>query len=193
MSFDATSLAGDQMSGGQPRNDQETREFLRLLGLHERRLRGFILSLVPNWADGDDIAQDVRIQLWEQFRSYDPSKDFGAWARTIAYYQVLTYRKRQARNRQHVINEQLVEAIAEEVASLSDELEAEQRALADCVEKLPQAKRDLLMHYYSGRYSTREIAAESGRSFDATRQTILRTRLALSDCVSEKLETEDGR
>jgi RNA polymerase sigma-70 factor, ECF subfamily len=181
------------MSPESPRNDQQTRDFLRLLGQHERRLRGFILSLVPNWADGEDIAQEVRIQLWEQFANYDPTKDFGAWARTIAYYQVLTYRKRQSRRRHVAMNDRLMEALAEEVASLSDELEAEQRALADCVEKLPQAKRELLMHYYSGHYTTREIAAEAGRSFDATRQTILRTRLALSDCVTEKLHKEDGQ
>ena len=54
------------------------REFLRLLGEHERRLRGFILALVPHWADADDIAQEVRLRLWEQFDDYDPAKDFGA-------------------------------------------------------------------------------------------------------------------
>ena len=59
-----------------PTNDERTREYLRLLGQHERRLLGFILSLVPNWADADDIAQEVKIRLWEQFDKYDPAKDF---------------------------------------------------------------------------------------------------------------------
>ena len=80
-----------------PTNNERTREYLRLLGQHERRLRGFILSLVPNRADADDIAQEVKIRLWEQFDSYDPTKDFGVWARTIAHYQVLTYREKQSR------------------------------------------------------------------------------------------------
>jgi RNA polymerase sigma-70 factor (ECF subfamily) len=174
-----------------PNGDEPTREYLRLLGRHERRLRAFILSLVPNWADADDIAQEVRIRLWEQFGSYDPAKDFGAWARTIAYYQILTYREKQTRHR-HMVSNQFLEAIAEEVAALSDELESEQRALLDCFEKLPQAKRELLMHYYSGQSTTRQIATESGRSFDATRQAILRARAALSDCVEESLHKEDG-
>ena len=160
------------------------------LGRHERRLRGFILSLVPNWADADDIAQEVRIRLWEQFSSYDPTKDFGAWARTIAYYQILTYREKQARHR-NLVSSEFVDAIAKEIAGLSEELEAEQRALADCFEKLPEAKRDVLMRYYSGQHTTREIAAELGRSFDATRQAILRARIALSDCVEETLHKED--
>ena len=70
---------------------------------------------------------------------------------------------------------------------LSAELEDGQQALADCFEKLPESKRELLLHYYSGQRTTREIAAELGRSFDATRQAILRTRMSLSDCVEEMM------
>ncbi len=174
-------------------NDERTRQFLTLLGRHERRLRGLILALVPNWADADDIAQEVRIRLWEQFDRYDPSKDFGAWARTIAYYQVLTYREKQSRRRK-VIGDRFVEVVAEQAAAISEELDAAEEALKECFEKLPEAKRDLLIRYYSGERTTRQIAAESGRGFDATRQAILRTRSVLRDCVEEVLnEGERGR
>jgi RNA polymerase sigma-70 factor, ECF subfamily len=171
-------------------NDERTREYLRLLGQHERRLLGFILSLVPNWADADDIAQEVKIRLWEQFDQYDPAKDFGAWARTVAHYQILTYRGGKARHRE-LVSTEFVEAIAHEMAEVSAKLDAGQQALADCFEKLPESKRKLLLHYYSGQRTTREIAADLGRSFDATRQAILRTRLSLSDCV-EKTMREGG-
>jgi len=170
-----------------PSCSDRTKEYLRLLGQEERRLRGFILSLVPNWADADDIAQEVRIRLWEQFHTFQPGGDFGAWARSIAYYEVLTFRRKQARRRE-VLSTDSLEAIAKEVALMSDELDAAIQALKDCFEKLPQAKRELLMQYYAGASSTREIAAAMGRSFDATRQAILRTRLALRDCVEKALQ-----
>lgn len=179
-------------SFNQPKNDQRTKQFLKLLGQHERRLRGFILSLAPNWADADDIAQEVRIRLWEQFDNYDPAKDFGAWARTIAYYQVLTHREKQSRRR-NVVSNQFIEMVAEEAVAISDELDSGQDALKDCFEKLPEAKRDLLLRYYSGERTTRELSAELGRSFDATRQAILRTRSTLRDCVEETLERGGGR
>lgn len=179
-------------SSNQPINDQRTKQFLTLLGQHERRLRGFILSLAPNWADADDIAQDVRIRLWEQFDAYDPAKDFGAWARTVAYYQVLTYREKQSRRR-NVVSDRFIETVAEEAAAISDELDSGQEALKDCFEKLPETKRNLLLRYYSGDHSTRELAAELGRSFDATRQAIIRTRLTLRDCVEETLKREGGQ
>ena len=92
-----------------------------------------------------------------------------------------------------MIGDRFVELVAEEVAAISDELDASDRALKDCFEKLPQAKRDLLLRYYSGERSTREIAAEFGRTFDATRQAILRTRSTLRDCVDETLHGEGSR
>jgi RNA polymerase sigma-70 factor (ECF subfamily) len=174
-----------------PGHDDRVQQFLRLLAKHERRLRGYILPLVPNWADAEDVAQEVRIRLWEQFDSYDPAKDFGAWACTIAYYQVLTYREKRSRRRQLISSESL-ELVAKTVVAMSDELESAQRALADCFEKLPKAKRDLLTYYYSGKHTMREIAARLGRTFDATRNAILRTRMALRDCVKAKLDKEDG-
>ena len=59
-------------------NDDRVNQYIQLLAKHERRLRGYILALVPNYADAEDVAQDVRIRLWEQFDRYDPAKDFGA-------------------------------------------------------------------------------------------------------------------
>ena len=167
-------------------NDQRTRQFLLLLGQHERRLRAFILSLVPNWADADDIGQEVKIRLWEQFDSYDPAKDFGVRrgrSPTIRSSVIARSNARECRR----MSDKFVEAIAQEASRLADELDAGQQALKDCFEKLPAAKRELLVQYYSGQRTTREIAADLRRSFDATRQTILRTRIALRECVEETL------
>ena len=41
-----------------PSGDQRTREYLQLLGRHERR-RAVILSLVPNWADANADAKKI--------------------------------------------------------------------------------------------------------------------------------------
>ena len=67
-----------------------------------------------------------------------------------------------------------MELVADEVAALSEELEAAQRALKDCFDKLPAAKRELLTRYYSKNETTQVIAAESGRTCDATRQSLVR-------------------
>jgi DNA-directed RNA polymerase specialized sigma24 family protein len=46
--------------------DESRRQFIRLMTKHERLVYGYILSLVPNWADADEILQETNIRLWEE-------------------------------------------------------------------------------------------------------------------------------
>ena len=73
--------------------DHRREEFVRLFQRHERGLYRYILSLVLNVAAAEEISQNTGLQLWEEFGRFDLNTDFGAWARTIAYYQVLKHRK----------------------------------------------------------------------------------------------------
>ena len=47
-------------------------EFMRLFGAHRRRLYQFILSLVPNVQDAEDVLQETNIILWRKFGGYQP-------------------------------------------------------------------------------------------------------------------------
>ena len=79
--------------------DARTREFVQLLTQNERRLYAYILSLVPRWADADDILQETNLRLWEEFDKYLRNTDFASWAMRVAFFQVLTFRKRHGRDR----------------------------------------------------------------------------------------------
>jgi RNA polymerase sigma-70 factor (ECF subfamily) len=171
------------------RPDERTKQFLHLLSQHERRLQAFVLSLVPNWDAAEELVQQTRIRLWEQFDKYDPEKDFGAWSRTIAYYQVLNYRKRVGREKAR-FSEAFLDAVAQEVARQSSDLDRRRAALQGCLEKLDDAKRRVLMRYYEGSETMRQIAESLGRPFEALRKSIFRTRLALTRCVDNALEAD---
>jgi RNA polymerase sigma-70 factor, ECF subfamily len=173
--------------------EEPAQQYIELLGRHESRLLGLILSLVPNWADAEDIMQDVKVHLWKQFNEYDAAKDFGAWARTIAYYEVLAYRKKRLRHNQR-FSTTCMEMIAEVAAAASDDLDDELQALNDCFEKLPESDRELLLlRYRSDDHTTRDIAARLGRTYEATRKAIFRSRLALADCIEEALHKRGER
>ena len=75
------------------RDDTRTLELLSLLGANERSLFAYVCALSPNWQDAEEIMQQVRIRIWQDFDQYDPAKPFGCWARAIAYYLTLAYRK----------------------------------------------------------------------------------------------------
>ena len=170
--------------------NQEVQKFLRLISKNDKDLFAFIFTFIPNWSDAEDIAQEVRLRLWEQFDQYDPNKEFGPWARSIAYYQILTMRKKYSRNREF-LSDQVMEVVFEEVNKKSDELDDRFHVLNKCLSLLNEAKRSLIMRYYSGTESSKQIAEKLGRTVAATRKAILRTRMKLSECVMNYLRKVD--
>ena len=89
-----------------------------------------------------------------------------------------------------MISLETLELVADEMAAMSDVLDMGREVLADCFEKLPESKRQLLISYYSGEETMRELAARLGQTFDATRHSIVRTRIALRKCVENALHQE---
>ena len=166
------------------------RRFIELLGQHERQLSGYVLSLVPNWADADDIVQQTRIRLWEQFDDFKPAGDFAAWARAIAFYQVRTYRKQASRQSQR-LSGTAVELLAEVAGGMSEELRARHFAMQECLERLSAAKRELLARSYSGVETLKEIALSTGCTPGALRQKLLGLRKFLYTCVETKMRSEN--
>lgn len=165
-----------------------SRWFVELLGKSERQLNAFVLALVPNWPDADDVVQQTRIRLWEQFDKYDPTLDFGAWARAIAYYQVLTYRK-QAGRRGALLSDAVLEQLAADANRL-DDLAPRKEALNECLQKLSPPQRALLAKCYGGNATIREVSEGLGRSFTSVRQTLFRLRQLLYRCIQQRLLEE---
>ena len=180
----------NNLSGNGPA-EHRNRLFVELLGQHEQQLNAFVLALVPHWPDADEIVQQTRIRLWEQFDKYDTDKDFGAWARTIAYYQVLTHRK-QAGRRSALLTATALQKLADEADRIGD-LSSRHAALAACLERLPESQRDLLARCYSGDESIQQLSQGLGRSFNAVRQTLFRLRKALYRCIEQQLAGENSR
>jgi RNA polymerase sigma-70 factor (ECF subfamily) len=175
------------MTHSSANQDEKTRRFVALLGVHDRRLFGYILALVPNYADAEELAQKTRLRLWEQFDQYDVERDFGAWARTIAHYLILAHRK--SRTDRIQLSDEALEVIAVRVGA-DERIDDWQWALQECLGRLDESKRQILVRYYTTGETLREIAAQTGRTFDAVRHSVLRTRLALADCMARVLRRE---
>jgi len=161
-------------------------EFLQLLSNCERRLYGYILAQVQSFHDADDIAQETRTRLWQQFEHFKPGTDFEAWARTIAYYQVLTFREKAGRQRLQ-FKQSLVDQLAGEFAERSDHYSDRQRALLWCMESVDDAARDLLRLVYAEGLKIKGAAAKLDRSPAGTYKALERLRQRLQTCIEEKL------
>jgi RNA polymerase sigma-70 factor, ECF subfamily len=155
--------------------------FVELLGAHERDLFGYIFSMTGNWDDSQEIMQRLRIRVWEQFSQYDQSRPFGAWARAIAYYLVLAFRKEKSRQREY-FTERVVQLLDEAYASATEEISASREVLVDCLGKLSSDKQKLVTEYYTSG-GPAALAASLGKTANSLRQAVLRIRRVLLDCV----------
>ncbi|MEX0641389.1 MAG: sigma-70 family RNA polymerase sigma factor [Pirellulales bacterium] len=171
--------------------DAEKEQFVRLLARHERRIYAYILSLVPNWADADEIFQETNVRLWRDFAQFSPGTNFDSWAIRVAYYQVLTWRKRAARS-QLVFNDEILQSIAERHEELIPLAETRHHALGDCIKELDTSSRELLAQCYAPGARVKEVADGLGRSRPAVYKALQRIRAALRACVDRRMNLENA-
>ena len=165
-----------------------TEMFVRLFALNQRRVYSYVLALVANPSDADDILQETSMVLWRKFSEYQPGTNFAAWACRIAYYEVL--RLRRQRKLEVELPPQLFEALASETLARSDELEHRHRALSGCIEKLHAKDRELVSRRYVAGATIRSVSSQIGRSVDGLEKAYQRIRRALMDCVDRTLARE---
>ncbi len=108
----------------------------------------YILQLLPNRADADDVLQATNLVMWSKRSQFAPGSDFSAWAARIAYFEVLTHRKRRGRDRLR-FDDELVEQLSQEAAAETGQIDAVLQTLRGCMEKLTQPDRDLLQMQYA--------------------------------------------
>lgn len=171
-------------------NNSDHAEFLRLLGACERSLQAYVLGLVGKLQDADEVLQETRVKLWAEFSKYDPTRSFSAWARAIAFFEVRSFRKRCVRDRLVFSSEEVINNLSAEYERLEEELLERRVVLDSCLKKLSHSSRNLLMRCYAGEESQREISAQLGRSFAGLRQSLLRIRRTLYDCITRSLARE---
>jgi RNA polymerase sigma-70 factor, ECF subfamily len=164
------------------------KSFLRLFLENERRLYAYILTLLANQADADDVLQEASLVMWDKFDESDPPHDFAAWGCRIAYFKVLDFFKKSQRSRV-CFSQPMLERVAETMIEQASSLQLDERreALANCIEKLSPKDRDLLTRRLARGATTQATAAQVGRSVDAVYKALAKIRQALFDCVSKAL------
>jgi RNA polymerase sigma-70 factor, ECF subfamily len=171
---------------------RRNREFLALLGQHELKLAACIHALVPSWQDAEDILQETRIQLWQEFETFRPGSDFLAWARTVARYLVRTHVRRSQR-KPLVLSSEVQDLILSRLAVAPAQPDRRLEMLSECVKRLSEDALALLRRCYVDKQKIKDIAVEAGRSLTGTYSALSRIRRELFDCVQEHLRAEDDR
>lgn len=165
-------------------------EFVRLFVRHERHLYAYLLTVLGNPADAEDVLQQTSIVLWEKFEEFSADGDFMAWGIKTAYYTAKNFLRKNSRSRV-TFSQPMFEAVAGRAASSGAEVNAVHEALETCLDGLPDADRELIQQRYEMEASVSSISESIGRSIHAVYRALSRIHVTLFDCVSSQLVAED--
>ena len=164
-------------------------ELMRLMAAHQPQILAYLLALVPNRADAQDLLQETSVVLWDRFGEFQPGTDFVAWACRIAWWRVRAARQRFARSRV-VFDDTVLEAVSRTAIQGIPEMDRRHEALAECLGRLPERYRELLMNRYQPGGTVEEAARRSGRTVETAYKALHRLRRLLLDCISHQLTRE---
>jgi len=141
--------------------DQDKRplDFLKLFVRHQQEIYAYILTLVPHIHDADDLFQDGMAVMWQKFDQFQPGTNFAAWGVRIMRYEILDYRRNQARSRRVLMEDSLFEALMDHLPTIQDEMGARIEALRKCQTLLDTRAKRILKMRYEHNTSIAEIAS----------------------------------
>ncbi len=170
-----------------PVEDKVSIEFAQLLTANQRRLFGFIFSLLPDYTQANDVLQETNLALCKSAEKYDPEKNFSAWAFQVARFQVMAHMKKHKRNRL-VFDEELLNLVADDAEEDAERLDEMRMVLNICLAKLPEKQRALVSSRYEDDASIKSVAKSMNRSEGSITQALFRIRSALMKCVEVELK-----
>lgn len=165
-------------------------EFVRLLGQYQDRIYGFIVAMVHNFADADDLFQLTSMVIWRKFHEYNSQSSFVRWSCGIARVEVLIFLK--SKNRRPLLLSEDLQLEMAAIQAESDAIAIEKRksALARCMDKLSAQNRRLLEICYGGEGTVDEASMETGRSKHSIYNSLRRIRGSLQMCVRREILQE---
>jgi len=160
-------------------------EFLRLFSQHSRRIYEFILTLVVNHSDADEIYQNTSVILWRKFGSYDPEGSFQAWACRIAYLEILQLRR--TNRRMQTFSDEVMELLVNKMMTQGGQMNVRHDALGDCLEKLDSQDRQLIEQRYYHQRPPKEIARAESVSVYSIYRSLARVHRSLRECIDRTM------
>ena len=160
----------------------QSEEFIELITSFQGRLYGFILSMLGDPDQANDVLQETNIILWKKSNEFTPGTSFKAWSFRVASFQVMAYRQKKIRDRL-IFDDSFFSDLMSEAQEMDNQFEAKQKTLASCMQKLNSRHRDLIDKRYCHGFSVKKIAEDLQQTANAITQTLFRARKNLIDCV----------
>lgn len=179
-------MTGNATGKRQMNTENRHHMFSELIARHQAELYSYILAVVRNWNDADDLLQAVYLVLWQKFDSFQPGSNFLFWATRTAKLLVSNFLRRNRAST--YISDELLDALAETIMNVRSEgAEQHLEALRRCRRKLSPADEELIGLHYAEDLGSRQIAERLQRSQPSVCNSLNRIRSWLYKCIHTEL------
>ncbi len=148
------------------------------------KLFGIILRILNRRDIADEVLQEVFVKIWDRAGDYDPKLASPiTWMATIARNRALDEirRKRPDSIEDHP---ELLDVASDEASALTNVMRGEDgRRLADCLTKLDEPRRQMVVLAYCQGLSRDELAAKYGQPVNTIKTWLRRSLAQLKGCL----------
>lgn len=177
--------------GSCDKSHRKAEQFFRFFMGCQSHLFAFLVMVVHNESNAEDLLQDTAVALWDQFDEFERDKSFLAWGLGIARNKALAFQRKTYRTRAR-LSQKTYEQILHHATLVSDQMGERKRALEECVEQLGQSDRRIVAMRYEQNTQIKKIAERLGRSSNGIYKTMARIHHLLEDCVRMTLARWEG-
>jgi RNA polymerase sigma-70 factor (ECF subfamily) len=160
----------------------EIEEFVQTFARYQQDIQAYLLTLVPNRSDCDDLMQETSVALWRKWSDFDRQRAFFPWACGIAFIEVLRYRRHSSTQRMW-FSEDVLETLAVDFMEASELLDLRRAALQSCLEKLDTQDRVIIESRYRDGTTVQDVAHELHRPVGSLYKAVARIRERLQMCI----------
>lgn len=172
------------------KKELKSEQFFRLYNAAQRRIYAYLLMMVHNHSDAEDLHQETASILWEKFDDFDKSGSFAAWAIGIARNKALDFLKSK-RNSRPLFSDDFYCDISEIAESESAGTENRLKALRNCIKKMSMQNQKLIHLRFEKGITVKKISQISEFSVDAVYKKMSRIYSVLHECVDRSLTQMD--
>ncbi len=170
-------------------NEQEVQAFIKLLTAHHTRIYAYILSLVGNVGHAEDIMQETSYMMWTKFSEFEIGSNFDAWAKRIAYYRVLEYRRKEKQNASMLFSDETLAQLHQGASEAlhENDIEDYKTTLSNCIQKLDPKDRDLLDMKYQKNMTVKTISELLNQTIQNVYYHLVKVRNSLRNCMKRNM------
>ncbi|HIE97932.1 MAG: sigma-70 family RNA polymerase sigma factor [Fuerstiella sp.] len=187
----ANNIDRARVSSGTPNGDVPGEAFIREFTQSQRPLYLYILPLVGNSADADEVLQEANLVIWAKWHQFELGSNFLAWGRAIARLEVFRHRRNRSR-KLTFLDGNVLDLVAQQSEAVNENLEVRQAALSKCLGQLRPQDRELIQMRYASGANGDKVAKNLGRPANSVYQSLGRIRRVLMECVRMQLAEEGG-